>query len=1312
MAPTDAGHGDDIIKRFLRRIAKAFQRFWQQLEQRMALQAPKPTREVREAEMKGPGESRSGRPQPGAHATQAPCLPGPKAKRGKPPQHRPRCRRTARRCRLRNIRVLRSTHKGEDPAALHARVCGIQMQTFHEAWGWSGSRRGPRNTYMFITQDHRVDYLIQHTSGIGMGVEMKLCLLLMVFLLPEFAAAQSSPVADLPMQLLNGLNGIISGKYLLGLLDILQFHSSGANVWTPGLIRKIGIYLSTQNIFSIDTLKMSVNNYLDHISEDPKFLMTELRKLDSQQFQLTMKYLFGGKKEHFDMVDFDLDFEALRERILQCPGAKRIIFLITLEKCLPVLNSAECVDILSQVIRMYGEHYLQRDVIANLPSELPDEPFKNLSSVFKELYDKITANDRRALYEWMTEILQKNYMNNDFNGSTSWVTAENLWILGRYMVHLPVDEIRKINVNEIRMFISYDNATKQLDTVYDITPDLAKAFLELINSSGFDMRNISTIYRLGLLVCFYDDVLDLDPTVARALLHQMIKCNQLRSYHADVQKMKSQFLQIAMLNQTLNESLGSLSDAVVSLTLSQLEALSPEAVQGAILTLQQVSGWTKSQIMVLTGKYLNSEKVLTFSNMSHLGELVSGISAQSFYDMNPRELSMALKVGLSQHASGLSPAQQESILSRVLSSGDLQTVVSDMNGAFFREVPLSQLLAQRDLNVAVLKEKEMRTSQALLLYELMSHKTSLVDLLSTGYLVKGVTCEQIDSMSKPSFLNHYKLFEKNLHLLSPYQIHCLAWRYWKISQATIPPFLLAVLPSEYFVSYPPACGSLLISLGKIDLDSLLLNKHKKEMIINKINQCLNGSITDVYQLDMLGNLVCHLSPGIIRDGLSTDVIEATIHRMKSCTSLSQEQNVEIKHKILEHYGNPLSWTSETVQDMTAFWNLLSEEEFNGILKKFLNTVVQMVSEAAGISLSQGMLSALFHAVQAFNANASVPNQTAECTGITSPTDENIVILAEANLYWSSKELYCMGRETFHRNVHILGSISGFNHSQLSALKNKAKEVWGNMSDWRSYHVTSLGRIATALSEQEIDQLDLSSIDAVSALGKQEEWTFAQKRSILQGFLNNSNKSLKDLKSFDLAGLGGILCAAKEDEINQIQTSEFRAVISRIGSLPCSPNILQEFKKKAEMVYGKPETWTSYILQDIGYIAAGLNKEEFKLLQPELMPYIQPAVIKYILDDTFKVMPPEQIASLGPENSVMVTDSQRAKLDTTQLQSLDQALDGVRATSKDKESTTSPSSTIVFTSSPVSDSDMLSCGNRIVYLFFCHFIFNELWCILA
>ncbi|XP_040322480.1 otoancorin-like [Herpailurus yagouaroundi] len=106
------------------------------------------------------------------------------------------------------------------------------------------------------------------------------------------------------------------------------------------------------------------------------------------------------------------------------------------------------------------------------------------------------------------------------------------------MVHLSFEEVTKISPVEIGLFISYDNATKQLDTVYDITPDLAQAFLERISSSSFDMRNTSTIHRLGLLVCFYHDLDLLDAAVAQVLLHQMIKCSHLRGFQAGVQKVR------------------------------------------------------------------------------------------------------------------------------------------------------------------------------------------------------------------------------------------------------------------------------------------------------------------------------------------------------------------------------------------------------------------------------------------------------------------------------------------------------------------------------------------------------------------------------------------------------------------------------------------------------------------------------------------------------------------------------------------------------------------------------------------------------
>ncbi|XP_075687677.1 otoancorin [Rhinoderma darwinii] len=1086
-----------------------------------------------------------------------------------------------------------------------------------------------------------------------------------------------------------------------GLLEIMQFQS--LNKWTPDLEDEVLHYLSTPNPTYIFSLQISVKRYLADLSGDPELVLAELEQLDHQLFARAMGYLFSGKKENFGMASIDVDFESMRDEIFQSPVGNRSLFNTTLRKCLPALYSAECVKILGQVTRMYGGTYLQSDVIARLPTEILDDPFRNLSSVFRDLYDKLKANDRRALYEWMTQVLQTSYAVNEANASISWVTAESLWILGRFMVHLPLDEINKINVNEIRSFISYDNATKQLDTVYDITQDLANAFLELINSSGFDMRNISTLYRLGLLICFYDDIQDLDPVIAKALLHQMIKCNQLRGFRTDVQKLKSQFLRIAVLNQSLNENLGSLSDAVVGLTISQLESLSPEAVQSAILTLQQVSGWTKSQIIVLTRKFLHSEKVLTYSNVSQLGELVSGVSADSFYEMTSRDLFMALKSGLFQHAPYFSPAQQESILSKLMSSGEFQTVLSDMNGAFFKQVSLSQLLAQRNLDVTELNDKEMRRSQALLLFDLLSPHVPLVNLLSTGQLVKGMTCQYIDNMSKPTFLNHYKLIEKNLPLLSPHQIHCLAWKYWKVSQATIPPFLLAVLPAEYLTSHP-LCKQLLIGLRKTDLNYLLLHASKKDFVITKVNHCLNNSVADVYQLDILGNLICHLYPSIIETGISSNVIEAALHQLKTCSNLSQEQNKAIKYRIRKHYGNPLNWTSETVQDMAPFWNLLSKEEIVIIIEKFQKLVSEIVSGAAGIAQSDEMLSGLFDAIHLRGANISEPDQTADCINIRAPSAGTVMILGEANSFWTSEELRCMNIDTFAKCVHILGVLRSFNQSQLFVLKERAKMVWGPLSEWKSYHITALGRIGTTLSVSELNELDLRSTDMVSALTQQTEWTVPQAKSILHGFLNDSGKSIKDLKSFELAGLGNSLCAADIEQIDQIHTLEVRSIISRIGSFPCSPKILQAFKNKAEKIYGKTEKWSHFVLNDVGYIAAGLSKQDFKALDPRLMPYIKPSAIKLIPEEIFKELSPEQITNLGPENGVMVTESQRAVLNSIQLQSLRQAVEGRRASSNTSVLVTTRTTTTA-TTPPVSQSVTITTDYCVVFAFACQLLYS-------
>ncbi|NWI85741.1 OTOAN protein, partial [Pitta sordida] len=1062
------------------------------------------------------------------------------------------------------------------------------------------------------------------------------------------------------------------------LLDILNFQSS--NVWTADMLTKVMAYFHAQEVmFTLSSLQMSIKSYLQDLLYQPRQLLSEFQQLDQQQFQTAMKYLFNSRKEHLEMGNTILDWKKTRERIFQSPGVNRTLFLITLDKCFLALSALDCVEILSQVLHVSAMSYLQPDVIRSLPNILLEDAFRNLSSLFKDLYDKTSANTQRALYGWMKQILQKSCNMSEFNESTSWVSAESLWILGRYMVHLPLEEILKISLSEIRLFISYDNATKQLDMVYDITPGLAQAFLERINSSGFDMRNISTIYRqdcfsfsfmvvLGLLVCFYDGLEQMDAAVARALLHQMIKCNQLRGFQAEVHKLKSQLLNIAMQNQTLNDTLGSLSDAVVGLTSSQLESLSPEAVQNAIATLNQVSGWAKSQVMILSSKYLSDEKVLSSYNVSQMGTLVTGIGTQSLHSMNPRELSQLIRGTTSQFLSDLSPAQQQGILRKIAASGDFSSSVKDIQGAFFKEISLSGLWKQTGYSSFMMKEKELRRSQALYLYELLSKKSPPVDLLSTGQLVKGVTCQLIESMSTDVFLNNFKFFEMNLHLLSPYQVNCLAWKFWDVSNASIPPFLLVVLPAEYlqYVS-GPLCVPFIESLGKTDMDLLIPSHHKRNAVLQKVQECLNGSIADGYDVDLLGNLICHLPPAFLQGRMSLKAVATALHQFKLCQQLSHEQKTEIKYKLLELYGSSNNWTAETTLDVGPFIALLSKEELNVLAEKFPDIILQIAKTIGPVSSAEELLSTVFECVSSATASKPSSLTTPDCLGTRAPSSDEIIKLVEANVFWSVQELKCMDPGTFDKNVELLGTVSGFDNSQLIALKEKAKQVWGSLPGWKSYHIVSLGRIALALTEHEIQELDLHSIDTVSVLSQQTEWTLTQARSILQGFLEDSGQTISTLKSFDLVGLGAILCALDPTEIMSIRTAEFSAAVARIGLLFCSTPVLRQFKKMAESVFGASTNWNGSILQEIGTIAGGLNEDELKAFDKNLMPYFQPEAVKHIPPEIFQALSPEQIANLGPENAAMVTGSQRELLDASQLQSLGLALDGARTSTPESQS---------------------------------------------
>ncbi|KAI1896594.1 hypothetical protein AGOR_G00096380 [Albula goreensis] len=283
----------------------------------------------------------------------------------------------------------------------------------------------------------------------------------------------------------------------------------------------------------------------------------------------------------------------------------------------------------------------------------------------------------------------------------------------------------------------------------------------------------------------------------------------------------------------------------------------------------------------------------------------------------------------------------------------------------------------------------------------------------------------------------------------------------------------------------------------------------------------------------------------------------------------------------------------------------------------------------------------------------------DCHLSRAPSADEIRKLSQANVFWSAEELQCISDDTFTQTVELLGSVEGYNLTQRMVLKTRAKQAWGPLSSWRSYHVIALGSISLALTEEDIKELDLSSIDTLTALSQQHSWTSQQMSSLLYRFLEASGLSLGELRGSDLAGLGVLLCGMHYHHVHLINPEAYSSVAGRIGSLPCTLPVLQELKKTAEEVFGAASAWNMSVLQEVGVVAAGMSVEEIRKLRPEVMPYLQPLAIASLPCESLQWFSQEQLQSLGSENAVAVTSLQCSQLSDEQLKGLQAARDGMR-----------------------------------------------------
>ncbi|CAM5091781.1 unnamed protein product [Natator depressus] len=254
--------------------------------------------------------------------------------------------------------------------------------------------------------------------------------------------------------------------------------------------------------------------------------------------------------------------------------------------------------------------------------------------------------------------------------------------------------------------------------------------------------------------------------------------------------------------------------------------------------------------------------------------------------------------------------------------------------------------------------------------------------------------------------------------------------------------------------------------------------------------------------------------------------------------------------------------------------------------------------------------------------------------------------------WSTAQIASMALSHFEGCLGLISQDPALSPEQLHAALGKAKQLFGTAQPMQPVHVLQLGLLATQLSEQELQELELSNWGALSVLGVLEGWTARQMQATVSSFLRQSGVSVQGLALPELAALGHLLCGLRADEMRMLNSREFSQAAPFVGSLRlgCSERQLETLAEllTSRLAFGPVSSWGPEIFTEIGTLAAGLQDIALSSLAPEQIQALTPLAIAVIPAPKFTVVfSPAQLLGFTSAQASAVTPQQHARLSAEQ-----------------------------------------------------------------
>ncbi|RXM34528.1 Otoancorin [Acipenser ruthenus] len=653
------------------------------------------------------------------------------------------------------------------------------------------------------------------------------------------------------------------------------------------------------------------------------------------------------------------------------------------------------------------------------------------------------------------------------------------------------------------------------------------------------------------------------------------------------------------------EELKNVGDAVVGLSVNQLGNLSKEAIQESLDQLKKVKGWSQGQKKALLEKVPDAAD--NAEGLKKLGGLVSALDSKALGKLKGSDLLEAFKSqDVSQSADSMQPVQKKSIVRAILKDKSINEALKELPPALISEISSQTLRNATDstLTLGFLdKPIPWNKGQALVIIKkILKNLKTPEDIKKLRDAVTGLTCSNIESMP----VDNLRALAANEKMTRD-QVRCATSAYFKalnkkLADLTadeitqIPPSFLLFIKSfgELMNITRPACSSVVSLLAQANPKLLPRSSARRQEILKFIKSCLKIDDTltlNASQVRDLGLAVCYFDPKDF-DNMGTDVFQKAIDKLKGCGKFEGKVKESLASKIIATYGNSSTWTPDVLNQLQSLLSLFNSTQLeklqtNADIRVVLIDILSRVIKPEGFVAPDLDFTPKMDDVSKAFSKMILGNQAAtpsskrrkraavDCSGVIQPTTDEIQTLNAGCTAFSPAQLQCMSTDTFTNTLDILASVKGFSTEQLTALKEKALQVYSQKDLVKQ--ISSLKGITLAFSQDEVNNYfatpDIDMLSAVTNRGIKNPEAVERKKKKQEEMEKQALTSSKSgegggLKSGSFSTVVGIVC---------IET-QYRAILSAVASQEYPPHVLHRkagyAKKEANLDSPDLSDWTT------------------------------------------------------------------------------------------------------------------------------------------